>query len=177
MSKQIIGVLLLTFSGSLLAADEHSACQQLNNYEDYDVETLLSIAQSCKVTAVADLFYNRANHIRQVNKYLQFEHELSNGDNVNIAYIDAYRIHIGLAEALLSKALTADSIETLNRLNRIYERSGEIAELRFKGYDLLANRLQQGRPECIIRAGTAVRPCPSLQGVSHPVSDTVERPV
>jgi hypothetical protein len=146
MFPRTIGVLLLTFSCALHAADEHVACQQPNSYEDYGVETLLSIAQSCKVTEVADLFYNRANHIRQVEKYFLFEHRLNKRDTDNIAYIHSYRIHIGLAEALLSKALTPDSTQTLSRLNHIYERSGEIAELRFRGYDLLANRLQQGVP-------------------------------
>jgi hypothetical protein len=131
------------FSGALAAVDEHVACQHPNTYENYGVETLLSIAQSCKVTEVADLFYNRANHIRQVEKYFQFEHSLNKRDTESIAYIDSYRIHIGLAEALLGKALTAESTQTLSRLNRIYERSGEIAELRFRGYDLLAKGIQQ----------------------------------
>ncbi|MGD8911512.1 MAG: hypothetical protein PVI97_07580 [Candidatus Thiodiazotropha sp.] len=143
MHQRIIGVLLLTFSGALFSADEHAACQQPNAYEGYRVETLISIAQSCKITEVAELFYNRANHIRQVTKYLQFEHKLHNRNNEHIAYIESYRIHIALAEALFNKAITADSTQVLSRLNRIYEHSGEIAELRFRGYDLLANRLQQ----------------------------------
>jgi hypothetical protein len=128
----------------LAGADEHVACQRLQTYQDYGVEALLSIASSCKVDRVADLFYNRANHIRQVKKYIQFESILDKrGSRDNMAYIHAYRIHIGLAEALLSKMLTPDATLTLDRLNRIYERSGEIAELRFRGYDLLANRLEQ----------------------------------
>lgn len=138
------GILLLLFSGALLGANQHEACQHPSTYQDYGVETLLTIAQSCEVGAVADLFYNRANHIRQVEKYFQFEAKLNKpGNRDNTAYIEAYRIHIALAEALLSKALTPDAPLTLNRLNRIYERSGEIAELRFRGYDLLANRLEQ----------------------------------
>jgi hypothetical protein len=143
MHLRCFGVLLLTFSGAPLAADEHVACQQPNTYDGYGVETLISIAQSCKVTEVADLFYNRANHIRQLQKYFQFEHRLNKRHAENVAYIDAYRIHVGLAEALLSKALMPGSTQTISRLNRIYERSGEIAELRFRGYDLIANRLQQ----------------------------------
>jgi hypothetical protein len=136
------GILFLFFAGTLFGADEHIACQQPKSYQDYGVETLLAIAQSCKVDEVADLFYNRANHIRQVKKYLQFESSLNKqGSRDSMAYIHAYRIHIGLAEALLSKA---EAIQTLDRLNRIYEQSSEIAELRFRGYDLLANRLQQG---------------------------------
>ncbi|MES9976668.1 hypothetical protein [Candidatus Thiodiazotropha sp. LNASS1] len=144
MRQRIVGVVFLLFSGTPLSADEHVACTQPDAYEGYRVEVLLSIAKSCKVAAVADLFYNRAYHIRQVEKYHQFEKLLNKqGGSENIAYIDAYRIHIGLAEALLSRSLTPDAIGAIRRLNNIYERSGEIAEMRFRGYDLLANRLQQ----------------------------------
>ncbi|MES9922998.1 MAG: hypothetical protein ABW152_02830 [Candidatus Thiodiazotropha endolucinida] len=80
-----------------------------------------------------------------MEKYHRFEKLLNKqGGSENIAYIDAYRIHIGLAEALLSRSLTPHAIGgALRRLNNIYEHSGEIAEMRFRGYDLLANRLQQ----------------------------------
>jgi hypothetical protein len=138
------GVLFLLFSGALFGATEHAACKQPKAYQDYGVEALLTIAQSCAVDEVAALFYNRANHIRQVKKYFQFELSLNKqGNRDRMAYIHAYRIHIGLAEALLSTALTPDATQILDRLNRIYEYSGEIAELRFRGYDLLANRQQE----------------------------------
>ncbi|MES9970235.1 MAG: hypothetical protein ABW092_09390 [Candidatus Thiodiazotropha sp.] len=144
MHTRIICVVLVLYSGKLLAADEHVACQQPNAYAGYSADALRAIARSCKVAEVADLFYHRASHIHQLEKYLLFEHTLNKlGDSGNIAYIDSYRIHIGMAEALLSKELAPDATQTLNRLNRIYERSGEIAELRFRGYDLIANRLQQ----------------------------------
>ncbi|MBT2969944.1 MAG: hypothetical protein B6D72_06700 [gamma proteobacterium symbiont of Ctena orbiculata] len=144
MYPRIIGALLLLFSSALQAAGEHFACQQPNAYEDYNVETLLSIAQSCQVIEVADLFFNRANHIRRVEKYIDFEQSLHNlRAGENIAYIDSYRIHIGLAEALFNKGLVPHARQTLSRLNRIYERSAEIAELRFRGYDLIADRLER----------------------------------
>jgi hypothetical protein len=153
MHSWAAGVLFLLFSGTLLGAEEHVACQQPRAYQDYGVEALFTIANSCKVDRVADLFYNRAYHLRQVEKYFQFESSLnSQGSRDSTAYIHAYRIHIGLAEALLSKKLTPDSIQALDRLNRIYERSGEIAELRFRGYDLLANKAAstQGKDQHLI---------------------------
>jgi hypothetical protein len=144
MHARSIGVLIFIFSGSLLGGDEHAACEQPSAYKDYGVKALLSIARSCKVDEVAELFYNRANHIRRVKKYFQFESKINkSGMRDNMAYIDAYRIHIGMAEALLGKALAPNATQTLSRLNLIYERSGEIAELRFKGYDLLANERQR----------------------------------
>ncbi|MEW8300491.1 MAG: hypothetical protein AB2712_16760 [Candidatus Thiodiazotropha sp.] len=144
MQSRIIGALFILFSGTLQAAGEHVACQQPNAYEDYNVDTLLSIANSCQDVEVANLFFNRANHIRRVEKYIDFEqslHRLRVGEN--IAYIDSYRIHIGLAEALFNKGLSLRATRTLSQLNRIYERSAEIAELRFRGYDLIADRLER----------------------------------
>ncbi len=133
----------LLFSGALSAADEHAACKQPGSYEGYSAQTLLAIAHSCKAPEVADLYYNRANHLVQMRKYIEFERSLHNLDAVGgIAYIDSYRILIGLAEALLNKSLNIDA-GSIKRLNRIYEHSSEIAELHFKGYDLLANRLER----------------------------------
>jgi hypothetical protein len=144
MHSRILSALFILYSSALLADEEHVACQHPNAYADYSASTLRLIAQSCKVSEVADLFYNRASHLRQLEKYVLFEQRLNNlGDRESIAYIDSYRIHIGLAEALLNKTLSPDATLTLSRLNQIYERSGEIAELRFRGYDLLANRLNK----------------------------------
>ncbi|MEW8505833.1 MAG: hypothetical protein AB2598_03965 [Candidatus Thiodiazotropha sp.] len=144
MQARLIGILLVFFSGTLQASGEHAACRQPHAYENYTADTLLSIARTCSVAEVADLFFNRANHIRQVEKYIQFEQSLRNlSAGENIAYIDSYRIHIALAEALLNKALVPHALRALSQLNRIYEHSAEVAELRFKGYDLLADRLER----------------------------------
>lgn len=147
MRPGIVWALFVLYSGALPAADEHIACRQPGSYESYSTETLLEIAHSCKAHEVANLFYNRANHLIQLKKYIQFERSLHNLDSGGgIAYIDTYRIHIALAEALLNKSLNLDA-GSIRRLNRIYEHSSEIAELRFRGYDLLADRLerQQGQ--------------------------------
>ena len=165
MRPGIVWALFLLFSSALPAAGEHAACHHPNNYEGYNAQTLLSIAHSCEVPEVANLFYNRANFLLQLRKYIQFEqslHNLSGGKS--IAYIDSYRIHIGLAEALLSRSLNLDASQNIRDLNSIYERSGEIAELRFRGYDLLADRLErQQRPKLHSRVDRIPPPFPVCQ--------------
>ena len=128
------------------SAEEHPACLELPmNERSYTRDELVMIARSCTIPEVADLYFNRAQHQRLLSKYIRFENSLLHfGDRDNQAYVQAYRIYIALAEAFSIQGLTTDMRhQALARLNRIYEQSGEIAELRFKGYDLIADRLEQ----------------------------------
>ncbi|MCU7810712.1 MAG: hypothetical protein KZQ77_05680 [Candidatus Thiodiazotropha sp. (ex Notomyrtea botanica)] len=144
--RQWVLATAVTFLGfSSLAVGQHLACFDLrSSIQNYSVDDLLSISSSCKVPAVSDLYYNRANHQRLLQKYRQFERSLIHTGNRDYrSYIDAYRIYIGLAEAFTQQKLSPDETAVLERLNRIYEESGEIAEMRFKGYDLIADRLER----------------------------------
>ncbi|MEW8351869.1 MAG: hypothetical protein AB2687_26490, partial [Candidatus Thiodiazotropha taylori] len=68
---------------------------------------------------------------------------LQYGEKDDDSYIESYRIHIAMIEAFSSHDLLTDKRNrTLETLNRIYEQSHEIAELRFRGYDLIADRLE-----------------------------------
>jgi hypothetical protein len=128
------------------SAEEHPACIDLAlNEPGYSGMELLEIARSCTSPVVAELYFNRAQHLRLLNKYSLFEQSLLHyGARYNQAYIESYRIYIALAEAFFSQNLNMDKQQqTVARLNRIYELSSEIAELRFRGYDLLADRLEQ----------------------------------
>jgi hypothetical protein len=59
------------------------------------------------------------------------------------AYYEAYRIFIGLAESFAIQAMARGDMEVLTRLNETYRQFIEITELRLKGYDLIANRLER----------------------------------
>ncbi|MEJ2455676.1 MAG: hypothetical protein P8103_16180 [Candidatus Thiodiazotropha sp.] len=126
-------------------ADEDPACQAKIGLNDhYTPEALLSIAATCRVPEVAELFFNRAHHLRMLEKYERFERSLLHfGDRDHRAYIEAYRIHIGLAEAFATERLQRQDKQALRQLNRIYDESAEIAEMRFRGYDLIADRLER----------------------------------
>lgn len=137
--------ILLCSLGWSVSAQEHPACRDLVMQEaDASVEGLLAIAESCRLPEVSELYYNRANHRRLLLKYELFERSLQHyGDWDNQAYIESYRIHIGLAEAFARARLQQQDRSVLRRLNRVYDKSGEIAEMRFRGYDLLADRLEE----------------------------------
>jgi hypothetical protein len=145
MQLRILGALLMLAGYAASVMGQHAACQQLNISSGiYSQETLVEIAQSCREPAISELYFNRAYHLRMLEKYRFFERSLSHyRGEVGQAYIDAYRIHIGLAEAFIEKYLSSNRIEAVIQLNEIYDQSSEIAEMRFRGYDLLANRMEK----------------------------------
>jgi hypothetical protein len=126
-------------------AQEHPACKDLAFVDIYDsTAELLLIANSCQAPAVSELYLNRAHHRKMLMKFELFERSLVHiGDGDNRAYIESYRIHIGLAEAFAAARLALQDEEVVRRLNRVYDESTEIAEMRFRGYDLIANRLER----------------------------------
>jgi hypothetical protein len=129
-----------------VAADEHPACMNLPlNEPGYTRGELLTIAHSCTTPGVAELYFNRAQHIRLIGKYSDFEKSLYHyGNRDNQSYVESYRMQIALVEAFYTEDLKNEKRnQTLARLNKIYEQSNEIAELRFRGYDLIADRLEQ----------------------------------
>jgi hypothetical protein len=130
-----------------LMAREHPACQDAALAgQHYDRQELLSIARSCQAPAVSELYFNRAYHQSMLQKYERFERSLRHfGDRDHRAYIESYRIHIGLAEAFAHQYLRQRDAKVIQRLNRIYEQSGEIAEMRFRGYDQMADWLEKRR--------------------------------
>jgi hypothetical protein len=144
MRRWLLGLAILIGAWPAVA-EEHSVCQaEIGLNEHYTAEALLSIAATCRVPEVAELFFNRAHHLRMLEKYERFERSLLHfGDRDHRAYIEAYRIHIGLAEAFASERLQRQDRVALRHLNRIYDESAEIAEMRFRGYDLIADRLER----------------------------------
>ncbi|ODB87636.1 hypothetical protein A3195_00425 [Candidatus Thiodiazotropha endoloripes] len=136
---------MLVFYAGYSAAEEHPACLDLPlDDPGYTSAELHLIAASCSSPLVADLYFNRALHIDLLNKYRDFEQALLQfGKADDDSYIEYYRMHIALVEAFSSRDLLNEKRDqTLSKLNRIYEQSHEIAELRFKGYDLVADRLE-----------------------------------
>jgi hypothetical protein len=133
---------LMTWQAS---AREHPACKDLAFVDIYDsTDKLLYIANSCRTPAVSELYLNRAHYRQMLREFERFERSLMHlGDGDNRAYIESYRIHIGLAEAFAASRLALQDEEMVRQLNRLYDESTEIAEMRFRGYDLIADRLER----------------------------------
>ncbi len=144
MLRSVLGLAMLSLALPVMA-QEHAACRDVAlTTPHYSLQELRSIAYSCQVPEVSELYLNRAHHQRLLQKYDRFERSLRHyGNRDHRAYIESYRIHIGLAEAFASFRAQQLDKEVLQRLNRIYEESGEIAEMRFRGYDLIADRLER----------------------------------
>ncbi|MET0038070.1 MAG: hypothetical protein ABW097_19430 [Candidatus Thiodiazotropha lotti] len=143
MLRWVLGMFFFYAGYSL--SEEHPACLVLPLTEPgYSTGELLTIANSCKSTQVAELYYHRAQHIKLLRKFKEFERGLLQyGEKDDDSYIESYRIHIAIIEAFSSHDLLTDKRDqTLVTLNRIYEQAHEIAELRFRGYDLIADRLE-----------------------------------
>ncbi|MBW9259031.1 MAG: hypothetical protein K1562_15580 [Candidatus Thiodiazotropha sp. (ex. Lucinisca nassula)] len=143
MLRWVLGMVF--FYAGYSVSEEHPACLDLPLTEPgYSTGELLTIAKSCKSPQVADLYFHRAQHIKLLKKFHDFERGLLQyGEKDDDSYIESYRIHMAVIEAFSTHDLLNDRRhQTLATLNRIYEQSHEIAELRFRGYDLIADRLE-----------------------------------
>lgn len=113
--------------------------------QQHSPELLRQAAPTCSSQSQTDLLYNRAYHAELLDRYrsiLQLETYRGQEDARNY---HAYRIFIALSEALAqSRALaSAGDGQAVAWLNSVYDRASEIAELRLKGYDLIADRLER----------------------------------
>jgi hypothetical protein len=142
MGSKILGVIFL-LSMSVAGAEQHPACASPElEYFEIPAKALLAIAESCERPQIASLFRKRAYLRELMDEYDSFN-SLLTADRSNRAYFEAYRILIGLAEAFAVEALAKGDTATLTRLSRTYDHYIEIAELRLKGYDLIANRMER----------------------------------
>lgn len=144
MGRWIVAILMGAVT-SVVTAQEHPACKDLVFIDLYgSTDELLLIANSCRAPAVSELYFNRAHHRQMLKEFEHFERSLMQlGERDNLAYIESYRIHIGLAEAFAAARLSLQDETVVRQLNRLYEESTEIAEMRFRGYDLIADRLER----------------------------------
>jgi len=145
MWRWLLTLYLLSGGVGFAQTDQHPACLDPGlDGTRYPTEFLYAVASSCQAEEVANLFYNRALHRQLLEKYQRFERSLLHfGNRDHLSYIESYRIYIGLAEAFSQRLIDRGDPAAVRRLNRVYEQSGEIAEMRFRGYDLIADRLER----------------------------------
>lgn len=143
MKKTLLGMVLMLGSTGPASAAQHPACGF-----GQGLETILSarlyreIAASCEDPDTADLYYNRAYFVELLERYrTTLRLETASGQE-DLKNYHTYRIFIGLTEALAQRQLAGPPRQA-DWLNRVYERASEIAELRLRGYELQANRLEQ----------------------------------
>jgi hypothetical protein len=137
----LFGALIL--GGSPVQAEEHAACWDMDyHFENHSPQELRQIAASCRSALVSTLYSQRAEHADLVQEHLALSGMTTWSRDGNKPDLETYRIYIGLIEAFAA-ALYPDPVERLNFLTREYSRQIEIAELRLRGYDNLADRMER----------------------------------
>ena len=134
---------ILWFQVVAIAAGEYPACTQNLISQDQEHRTWFSsLPLDCNHPELNRLNNNRAQLYELMSDYNNLNQAVS-ADSSTQAYYEAYRILIGLAESFAERALAQGDLEVLVRLNETYRQYIEITELRLKGYDLIANRLER----------------------------------
>ena len=124
------------------AAAEHPACVRPEaDFSKTSPSALRDIAATCENPEVERLFFNRA-YARDLQadyhtylKLIPFRW-IDSQDHVNF---NAYRMFLSLAEAFSIQLIDRQE-QRITWLNRAYEQANEIAELRMKGNDRVADR-------------------------------------
>ncbi len=135
----IVGLVI----ASTLAAGEHPACHNLDYpYQEVTSDRVRAIADSCTESTIADLYYRRAQHID-----LMADHEvMSRLGHVKEEQGDwtmsQERLFLTLVEVFTAQQNLPDR-QRAEVLNIALDRTIEISELRLRGYDRQAQRLER----------------------------------
>jgi hypothetical protein len=143
MKATVLAVLTTLVSWGVAQADEHPACRDLDfPYASRTSKELRAIAKSCDQEAIASLYYRRARHVDLVDEGRVLSGLIPYSAREKGSDFDTYRIYIAFLEAF-SSVWYPDISERAAFLNSEYDRLGEVAELRLRGYDNLADRLER----------------------------------
>jgi hypothetical protein len=141
--KLLMLMLLLLLASGGVYAQEHLGCKDFEyRYEAHSSEELREIAASCKSKSIANLYYNRAYHVDLVLEASVFNGLVVYSGDSSRVRIDSYRLYIALLEQM-APIWFPDISARVAFLNHEYDRRGEIARLRLRGYDRVADQLER----------------------------------
>jgi hypothetical protein len=126
-------------------AQEHPGCRDLDYpYQHLSSAELRAIAASCRYRDIAYLYYNRAYHADLLSRAdaLASLIPYSGREKEKQYDMQSYRYYMAMLEQLAS-VWYPDPMARVRFLNLEYDRRSEIAELRLKGYDHIADRLER----------------------------------
>jgi hypothetical protein len=147
----LLALLVLFGSGSVYAG-EHRACRDISYpYLGLSSNKLRAIAATCNNEEIAKLFYNRAYHSDLASEARTYAglmtYSRGTGSTFTtapprIARFRGYLLYISLIEQFASERYP-DLQQRARFLNREYDSQGEIAELRLRGYEHMANHRER----------------------------------
>lgn len=137
-------VFLCSFS-NLTAASELPACFSYSySIELNDADELRSVAATCPIDSLSNLYANRAYHQELVIMNVPHQGVQRLGSDDLGRALDSYRLYIALIEVFAPR-VNADIAATVAAMNRGYEHAAEVFELRFLGYGQRANWIENMR--------------------------------
>ncbi|KPK40820.1 MAG: hypothetical protein AMJ69_01025 [Gammaproteobacteria bacterium SG8_47] len=124
-------------------AQEHYACNDTALGSALrDSAQLRTIAASCTNRPISELYYNRASHLDLVDEARVLDGLIAFGAHGSSDTLLGYQMYIAMIESFAPVWFPRLEDRVLF-LNAEYERRGEIARLRLRGYDPLADRLER----------------------------------
>lgn len=147
----LTALFLLAMCG-LASAAEDPACRNIDySYTGHTAKELRAIAASCEQQDIAKLYYNRAYHSDLVEEARIKDNILtfSISDNSVLSSrqsshdLEAYRLYIRFIEEL-APIWFPKAEDRIAFLNAEYDYQGELAQLRLRGYEKIADNIERG---------------------------------
>jgi len=135
-------ILTLLLAGPLQAA-EHEACRNPDSaHQGLSADALGAIARSCSEPAVARLFQRREVHQRLLASSRILARVESASRAIHGGNPESVRLYMALVE-VMAPIWYPGRTERIAFLTAEYERRNRIAELRLRGYEHAAARLER----------------------------------
>lgn len=149
MKNMGAAILLLAWLPAL-AENEHPACQDIDQpFQHLSSDELLEIASGCKDPSMSTLMALRARHAELAQDHAFFEGLERAGRSRSDWSVDINQVFLSLVEAFASE-MDLSSEQQVSVLHSAYARANEIAELRLRGYDPQAARLESWGPSTML---------------------------
>ena len=142
MKRCILAFALSVFATEFVAAD--NSCRDIGTqYLQQAVETVRALAEHCDNPELADLYYKRAYHLELIERNYASQAGIY-AYHRGYPPISEYRLYIAMLESL-APVWFPEVKARADFLRSEYDHRGEVVELRLRGFDRIADRLERKR--------------------------------
>ena len=141
-TKSILAIVLMAGMAGESAAGEHTACLDIDfPYRDLSSAELKSIAASCNESTMAELYFRRARYAELAEDHAVMGRLERVQKNRNDWTVEQDQLFLTLVEIFTAQRDMPEE-QRAQVLGRALEHAIAVSELRLKGYDLQAKRLE-----------------------------------
>lgn len=141
-TKMIPAIVLVAGMAGKSAAGEHPACLDIDfPYRDLSSTELKSIADSCNEGTMADLYFQRARYTELAEDHAVMNRLERVQKNSNDWTVKQDRLFLTLVEIFTAQR-DMPAAQRTRVLGRALDHAIAVSELRLRGYDLQAKRLE-----------------------------------